>query len=261
MDYLHLAIKAGIEAGRMIMEVYNTSFTVELKDDRSPLTKADKESHRVIMEFLKNTGIPILSEEGKSIPYSERKKWKKFWLVDPLDGTKEFIKHNGEFTVNIALIEDQTPVMGIIYAPVLKELYFSAIEIGAFKLEDIDPDDHEITDVIRTSTKINVRGEAEPYNVVASRSHFSPETEQYVEILKRDHPALSYVSKGSSLKLCLVAEGKANVYPRLGPTMEWDTGAGHAIVLGAGGSVVDFETGKPLKYNKAELLNPYFIAR
>jgi 3'(2'), 5'-bisphosphate nucleotidase len=258
-NYLELALEASIEAGKKILEVYDTSFSVELKDDRSPLTQADRESHRIISDYLSATGLPVLSEEGKSIPYDERRNWSRFWLVDPLDGTKEFVKRNGEFTVNIALIENQQPVMGIIYSPVLRLLYFASRELGSFKKEGVSPTYPGHEALISGSRKLSADTRPETFTVVASRSHFSPETETFVNALKEDHPDLAFVSSGSSLKLCLVAEGRANVYPRLAPTMEWDTGAGQAIVECAGGKVVEFDTREPLKYNKQDLLNPWFI--
>lgn len=261
MNYLELALEASIEAGRKILEVYDTSFSVELKDDKSPLTLADRESHSTIMNDLSLTNLPVLSEEGRSIPYAERKNWKQFWLVDPLDGTKEFIKRNGEFTVNIALIEDQRPVIGIIYAPVLKLLYFASTELGAFMKQGVSAAYPGHAALVHNATKLDASRNPVQFTVVASRSHFSPETEAFVQDLKADHPDLTFISRGSSLKLCLVAEGAANIYPRLGPTMEWDTAAGQAIVECAGGRVLEHKSGLPLKYNKENLLNPWFIVK
>jgi len=241
--------KIAMEAGRAIMEVYETAFTVDYKEDRSPLTLADRRSNEIIAEGLsKISSYPILSEETKQAPYSERKNWKTFWLVDPLDGTKEFIKRNGEFTVNIALIENSEPVLGVIYVPATKQLYYAEKGKGSF---------HQ-----GTKLPCITRGKDE-FVIVASRSHLSPETEAYIEELKIQHPTpgISFLSSGSSLKFCLVAEGKADVYPRFAPTMEWDTGAGHIIASESGKQVLNWETKKPLIYNKENLLNPWFIVK
>lgn len=242
------------------MEVYGTAFDVEIKDDKSPLTLADKESHRIISERVAATGFPVLSEEGRAIPYAERQNWEQFWLVDPLDGTKEFVKRNGEFTVNIALINGHLPVLGVIYAPVLDLLYYGSLEGGAFRKSGIQKDESEAGPVMQTAERIFAVPTAQAYTVVASRSHFSADTEAYVERLRENHPDLQFASRGSSLKLCLIAEGSAHIYPRLGPTYEWDTAAGHAIVEAAGGSVLTYGETYPLKYNKPEILNPWFIA-
>lgn len=256
----NIAIEASIAAGRTILEVYNSdNFEVQLKSDNSPLTLADQKAHNVIVGFLEKTGIPILSEEGRGIPYEERKNWNQFWLVDPLDGTKEFVKRNGEFTVNIALIENGKPVMGVIYVPVTDVLYVGSLSDGAFKLEATSKYEKEWLD---HADPIPYQKQDNVYKVVASRSHMSPETEAYVDKLRQKHENIEIVSKGSSLKLCLVAEGHANIYPRFGPTSEWDTAAGHAIVVASGGQVVlaEDET-KELRYNKENILNPYFIAK
>ena len=259
-NLLHIAIQASIQAGHAILEVYNSdNFEVELKSDNSPLTLADRKAHRVIVEHLKETGLPILSEEGRDIPFEERRNWKKFWLVDPLDGTKEFVKRNGEFTVNIALIENGIPVMGVVYVPVTDTLFFGMMEGGAFRLENAGK--QELKNVANR-VQLPDNSNDSIYRVVASRSHMSSETEAYVEKLGKTHRDIEIVSKGSSLKLCLVAEGKADIYPRFGPTSEWDTAAGHALVLASGGRVVlaEDET-KELRYNKEDILNPYFVAK
>ncbi len=258
------AIEASIEAGKEILKVYETDdFRIVSKNDNSPLTKADQNAHNKIVSFLEKTEIPILSEEGKHLPYDERKKWDYFWLVDPLDGTKEFIKRNGEFTVNIALIKGTTPIAGIIYVPVTKVLYFANSDKGAYKIEDIDSEDlHDFDfEVLRSNAvKLPVPDFERPYTVVGSRSHMSEETTQYIEKLKEEHGDIEMLSVGSSLKQCMIAEGKADIYPRFGPTMEWDTGAGHAIINASGGSITQAD-GSPLIYNKKNLLNPYFIVK
>ena len=263
---LAVAIKTAILAGKEIIGVYANEIAVEIKDDKSPLTEADKRSHNKIMEGLKETMLPILSEEGKTIPFEERGNWKYFWMVDPLDGTKEFIKRNGEFTVNIALIKGNTPVVGVIYAPIINALYFAAEGTGSYKIEaDFDYLMHlalsqNITDkFISLSKKLPIKDSGRKFTVVASRSHMSEETEVFIEELRTIHGALELISKGSSLKLCLVAEGAADIYPRFAPTMEWDTAAGQAIALYAGFKVYNPKESTPIVYNKENLLNPWFI--
>lgn len=257
-----LAIKASKEAGERILEVYESDFAVEHKEDRSPLTLADKKSHEAIVAHLKDTGVPVLSEEGKAIDYNERKNWEKLWVVDPLDGTKEFIKRNGEFTVNIAMIENGTPVMGVIYVPVKDEMYFSWNTIGAYKIDDYSNAASAGDNLEQLKAKANKLPAANgngKFTVVASRSHMSPETEEFINRKREEHGDVDLVSAGSSLKLCMVAEGKANVYPRFAPTMEWDTAAGQAIAEGAGCTVTQKDEKTPLQYNKEDLLNPWFV--
>ncbi len=244
---LEIAKEASLEAGEAILEVYNSNdFDVEKKGDDSPLTKADKNAHEVIVSFLEKTDIPILSEEGRDIPYEERKGWEYFWMVDPLDGTKEFIKRNGEFTVNIALIKDGQPILGVIYVPVLEKLYW-AIENGGAYLKYNDNTSKIF------SNKISLK--AKGLRVVASRSHLNQETSDFLNTL--DSPEI--VSMGSSLKFMLIAEGKADVYPRFAPTMEWDTAAAQIIVKESGADVLEKNKISLLKYNKENLLNPHFI--
>ncbi len=257
-DFLKLAIQASLDAGREIMAVYETSFAVEMKEDRTPLTEADKRAHQVITKKLSITNLPVLSEEGRHIHYEERKNWKKFWMVDPLDGTKEFINRNGEFTANIALIEKGKPVLGVIFAPVRQLLYFASVEAGAYKAILENTGNININEI--AGEKLPLKDRHQEYKVVASRSHFSPETEKHIDELKKDHPDLIFVSAGSSLKFCLIADGSADIYPRFGTTMEWDTAAGQAIVEISGGTVLDANKKAPLVYNKPELLNPWFIA-
>ncbi|WP_167619046.1 3'(2'),5'-bisphosphate nucleotidase CysQ [Maribellus sediminis] len=261
---INTAIAAAIKAGQEILKIYNdpdADFSVERKADNSPLTIADKASHNVIESFLKDTGIPILSEEGKAIAFEERKSWERFWLIDPLDGTKEFIKKNGEFTVNIALMEGRQPVMGVIYVPVSGTLYFGSQEEGAWKAECMT-ENCSIDDLKQQGKKLPVsRSDETSYKIVGSRSHMSPETEAYVDQLRKDHPRIEIVSKGSSLKICMVAEGSADEYPRFGPTMEWDTAAGHAIANSAGKQLWLTDFSRELNYNKENLLNPYFVVK
>lgn len=258
-NFLQVAIEAAIEGGRKIMGVYAQDFSVITKEDSSPLTEADRQAHEAIKATLASTGLPLLSEEGKMIPFEERSDWEAFWLVDPLDGTKEFIKRNGEFTVNIALIKQGTPVLGVVYVPVTQVLYFGAEGVGShfITLEGVgQPDAASLIENANTLPSVQ---QADGYTVVASRSHNTPETEEFIEEKRKIHGEVHTISAGSSLKLCLVAEGKAQVYPRLAPTMEWDTAAGHAVAKFAGCKVYNFKTNTELQYNKENLLNPWFV--
>ena len=263
------ALLAAKRAGEAILDVYGSDFAVEQKDDKSPLTLADKRSHEIIMNVLEqtitvnNSTVPVLSEEGRGIPFEERKKWEYFWLVDPLDGTKEFVKRNGEFTVNIALIRKHKPVLGIIYIPVKDIFYFAAINLGTHKLENSKnlADNLSIKELLDKSQRLPLTDSYNlPLNVIGSRSHASTELSEFVKLLNEKYGKVEFIHSGSSLKFCLVAEGSADVYPRFGPTMEWDTAAGQAIVEQAKGKVIDIQTREPLKYNKDNLLNHFFIA-
>jgi 3'(2'), 5'-bisphosphate nucleotidase len=236
-----------IRAGKAILEIYESDFAVELKDDRSPLTKADRAAHAIIVEGLAELPerLPVLSEESAASDIEDRRHWERFWLVDPLDGTKEFIKRNGEFTVNIALIDGHEPVLGVVHAPVLGTVYSGVVGSGAFK----QADGQRLPIVVR-------RPAAAPLRVVGSRSHASPELGAFLDALGPHE----LKPMGSSLKICLVAEGEADLYPRLGPTSEWDTAAAHAVLISAGGSMMDLE-GQPLAYNARDsMLNPHFLA-
>ena len=257
-ELLKKAINASIEGGHAIMEVYASDFSVEHKNDKSPLTLADKNCNEVIENRLINTNIPILSEEGKKITYQKRKDWEYSWLVDPLDGTKEFVKRNGEFTVNIALIHNGNPVLGVIYVPVKEELYFALDRLGSYKTDQNSTVDN-IENLISNSNKLPIDNNRDNYVVVGSRSHMSIETEAFFEEKKKEHGNVEVMAVGSSLKLCMVAEGKADAYPRYAPTMEWDTGAGHAIVKYAGFSVTQYNSSDDVVYNKENLLNPWFL--
>jgi len=242
-------LKIALEAGVAVMEVYGSEFSSTEKEDRSPLTEADLRSNETITRGLSTIdSTPILSEESAQIPFEERRNWTRFWLVDPLDGTKEFIKRNGEFTVNIALIEEGAPVLAVVHAPAISVTYWAA----GGKAYKRDAGGERVISV-------------EDYpggtlRVVASRSHAGPETEALLESMKAEVVELDLLSIGSSLKLCMVADGQAHVYPRLGPTMEWDVAAADAVVRAAGGEVVSLD-GIPLVYNKESLLNPFFIVR
>jgi 3'(2'), 5'-bisphosphate nucleotidase len=276
------ALLAAGKAGAAIREIYGSAFSVEFKDDRSPLTLADKRSHEIITERLRE-GLPgcrifpVLSEEGREITFEERSRWEHFWLVDPLDGTKEFIKRNGEFTVNIALIRKQGPILGVIYVPVKEIFYFAAEGFGAGKMDagsfinlDLGFGDREglLNSVLKNSVTLPcgertgqaASGSGKPVLTVAgSRSHSTAEFQNFLEELKSRYGNVEFISAGSSLKFCLVAEGKADIYPRFGPTMEWDSAAGQCIVEQAGGRVVSMDDGLPLAYNKRDLRNPFFV--
>lgn len=251
-----IAIKAAIKAGKEILDVYyNSDFGVEFKSDNSPLTIADRRAHNIITEVLGETEIPVLSEEGKTIPYDERKNWKLFWLVDPLDGTKEFIKRNDEFTVNIALIEENSPIAGVVYVPVTKELFWGNSS-GSFKAVT-ENENEPLKNIQQLPSVLN----NEIFVVAGSKSHMNQETEKYIQSIDTKGKPVELKSKGSALKICMVAEGVADIYPRLAPTMEWDTAAGHAIVKFAGKEIFQFENNKPLVYNKENLLNPWFVVK
>lgn len=242
-------VRIAKEAGEKILRIYETDdFSIEAKADNSPLTKADLASHEHIVTCLKNLTpeLPVLSEESQTLPYQERSKWSRFWLVDPLDGTKEFIKRNGEFTVNIALIEGGEARVGVVHTPALGVTYYAAKGEGAFKAE------HGSVQPIAAWKDLD-----KMLNVVASRSHAGPETQDLLAKLAQDY-TVNLVSKGSALKLCLVAEGAAHFYPRLGPTMEWDTAAAQCVAEQAGAVVTDIN-GAVLSYNKENLLNPFFV--
>lgn len=269
-DLLLIAITASLEAGHKILSVYehaaNTGVEISYKTDQSPLTLADLLSNQAILVELEGSGLPVLSEESGQIPFQDRKSWNRFWLVDPLDGTKEFINRNGEFTVNIALIEDQKPVMGVIYVPVTDVLYFGDRQGGSYRLQQASQkishyldDGADVTYIRSISEKLPLEGDHRPFTIVASRSHLSPETELIVEKYRAEKGKIQFISKGSSLKICLVAEGTADLYPRLAPTMEWDTAAGQAIAENAGCRVTVHPGNQPVQYNKENLLNPHFI--
>ena len=256
---LKIAINSSLKGGIEILKVYSSDFEVEHKQDKSPLTLADKNCNDVIEEELEKTNIPILSEEGSKIEYELRKEWEYFWLVDPLDGTKEFIKRNGEFTVNIALMYKNKPIMGVIYVPVKHELYFGMKDLGSYKKLDFRDKIIDLNKFIMLSDSLPRERKSNDFIMVGSRSHMSKETEDFFENKRRVHDSVKIICVGSSLKMCMIAEGLADVYPRFAPTMEWDTAAGHAIVKYAGFSVINYETDTELIYNKKYLLNPWFI--
>ncbi len=256
---LETAILAALEAGKEILKIYHSGdFDIEIKGDNSPLTKADTTSHNIIIRHLNKTDIPVLSEEGRAIDYRERKKWKQLWIVDPIDGTKEFIKRNGEFTVNIALVENQITSIGVIFVPATGVLYFSTKAMGAFKV-NVNLESFDLRTLISSAIKLPLERENPTFTIVASRSHMTPETEAYIKEMRDRHGEVNLISKGSSLKLCMVAEGQANCYPRFAPTMEWDTAAGQAICEHAGFHVIDLGTKEKMLYNRKELSNNWFL--
>lgn len=253
---IEIAIQAALKAGDEILDVYNSSnFGVQFKSDQSPLTLADKRAHNAIVKGLESTDLPLLSEEGAEIPYEVRKEWSMFWLVDPLDGTKEFIKRNDEFTVNIALINNGDPIGGVVFVPVSRELYF-ADKHGACKAL-VDGDGNWDSKI----QKLPIPTSHSNFVVAGSRSHRSKETDNFIKQLGIVEKELEIITLGSSLKMCRVAEGTFDLYPKLGPTMEWDTAAAHAIVKCAGKEIYRYPTTDHLVYNKQNLLNPWFIVK
>ncbi|NIQ92349.1 MAG: 3'(2'),5'-bisphosphate nucleotidase CysQ [Deltaproteobacteria bacterium] len=273
------ALIAATKAGEAILEVYHGEIDVSYKEDDSPLTLADKRAHSAIADHLSSDStrsIPILSEEGKHTPYEERQGWEYYWLVDPLDGTKEFVKRSDEFTVNIALIKKNRPVLGVVFLPAIGSLYFAAEGLGSYKLEDVGaigqlvagageffeeerPLKQLIEAAIRLPVQQSFNKSTDQLNLVGSRSHGTEALSEFVEKVKQQYRKVDFVPAGSALKLCLVAEGSADIYPRFGPTMEWDTAAGHCVVEQSGGKVVDMKKKAPLDYNKKDLHNPYFV--
>ena len=264
-EYILKAMDAALAAGKEILDVYtdpSSDFRIERKADRSPLTLADRKAHETIAAYLRETGYPVLSEEGKQVPYEERAQWNTLWIVDPLDGTKEFIKRNGEFTVNIALVKEGVPVFGVIYVPVKETLYWGEPATGAYKMEGVTGRAGRSLEEMKASAcRMPCAGTNTAFVMVASRSHLSAETEAYVEEKRKIYPHVELVSVGSSIKICLVCEGLADEYPRFAPTMEWDTAAGHAIAKASGAEIYRAGQEEPLKYNKPDLLNPWFVVK
>ena len=265
-EILESVIKSSFSAGDEILDVYNTDFKVEYKGDKSPLTEADQRSNDKIIQSLSEYSMPFLTEETVAENFELRRLWDRLWIIDPLDGTKEFVKRNGEFTVNIALVENGAPILGVIYSPVFKDLYFAANGIGSFKVERHDVLDFlnsgsiDVQILFKKSKRLPLVNSRERYTVVASRSHLSSETYHHLEKLKKLKGEIDLINTGSSIKICLVAEGRADEYPRFGPTMEWDTAAGQAILEMAGGKLIQQDNRQPLRYNREVLTNPSFIA-
>ena len=226
---LGLSIDAALKAGESIVEIYNSNnFESTLKNDNSPITNADLISHKSIVDVLRSTGLPIVSEESDQIPYNIRRKWKLFWMIDPLDGTKEFLKKNGEFTVNIALIKNQIPILGVVYAPIFNIIYFAEKTIGSFVAKDFKNINEILDKSIKMPCSKNLTNE---YRVVTSSSHLDEETKSHIDKLKNKKNKLKILKIGSSLKICLLAEGRADYYPRFNPIMEWDIAAAFAILI------------------------------
>ncbi|MBW1981322.1 MAG: 3'(2'),5'-bisphosphate nucleotidase CysQ [Deltaproteobacteria bacterium] len=279
---LSLSLQAATKAGAAILTIYQQDYTVDYKEDQSPITLADTKAHSIIEEFLSNSAapnLPILSEEGKHISYESRRKWDYFWLVDPLDGTKEFIKRRGEFTVNIALIHKGRPILGVVFVPARDLLYFAVDRLGAFRCHDEQTlvqlanaadsrQDHakvlaEILPQAQTLPLVRPdnRNSLTSLRVVGSRSHGGEKLARFVEQARKNYHEVEFVPAGSALKFGLIAEGSADVYPRFGPTMEWDTAAGQCVVELSGGTVLSMTEQTPLRYNKKDLHNPYFCCR
>ena len=258
-ELLSIAIIASVKAGEAIMKVYSNKIDVVYKEDESPLTLADKNANKIINKYLVKSKIPIISEENKILTYEERKNWKQCWIVDPLDGTKEFIKRNGEFTVNIALIKNNKPIIGVIYVPVSKTLYFTSDNSSKSYKALLKTNTIIIDEIFNNAVQIFPNQKNNNIlRIVGSRSHLNDTTKNYISKIEKKNKT-RIVSKGSSLKFCLVAEGEAEIYPRFAPTMEWDTAAGQAICEAVGVKVIDVTTNEPLKYNKQNLLNPHFL--
>ncbi len=262
------AYDAALRAGACILEIYNGSeeLEVDLKSDNTPITRADRCSHDVIKHYLSQTRIPLMSEEGRDLLYAERCHWDLFWLVDPLDGTKEFIKGNGEFTVNIALMCDNEPVIGIIYVPYIRRVYFAVKGLGAYLKTGVSPDaeaECTMADVMARTERLPLREAGnDPVVIAISRSHNTPETFEYIEQVRQRHPMAQVVEQGSSYKLCLLAEGVVDIYFRTSPTYEWDIAAGQVILCEAGGSLGPLPEGEGrMDYNKPSLLNPHFVGK
>lgn len=264
-DLLRLAIIAALKGGEEILRIYETDFAVETKSDNTPVTAADKASGRSIAGVLAIANYPIISEEEDVPAYPERADYTNVWIVDPLDGTKEYVKRNGEFAVNIALVENGSPSIGVIYAPVLQVLYFARKNGGSFKLEG-----NQITEALNGSSensllefaqKLPLQKLPKDYTVIASRSHLSREVNERISDLKRLYGTVDVISVGSSIKQCWVAEGKAHEYPRFGTTMEWDTAAGQCILEEAGSTLIDMVTEQPMRYNRENMRNNFFVAK
>lgn len=250
-------------AASEILQVYHSDFEVNMKEDASPLTKADEASNQVICRFLTEVypDIPIISEEHKNMEYAVRRHWKSCWLIDPLDGTKEFVKKNGEFTINIALIEKGIPVFGLIYIPISGAYYYAKKHKGAFKVSNAQ--EFPLSGGMRIAEDLDElfhnHWNGAALSIIGSRSHMNAETEKFVESLQKNHAITSFITAGSALKFCLLAEGKADIYPRFAPTMEWDTAAGQIIIEEAGKKLYDLNTKEEMRYNRESLVNDWFV--
>lgn len=261
---LYVAIKAALHAGQEINRIYTDSVAdleLEQKADDSPLTIADRNANDIIFSYLNETVYPVLSEEGRSIPFEERKNWDTFWMVDPLDGTKDFLRRNGEFTVNIALVSNSESILGVIYIPVKRFLYFATKGEGAFKINNCSfADAEDVETLLNRAERLPLAETHEGVVVASSRSYVNVHIAAFVDNLCEQGCDVSLLVCGSSIKLCMVAEGSADIYPRFAPCMEWDTAAGHTIVREAGCEIYQLNSNNPLAYNKEDLLNPWFVA-
>ena len=261
------AYNAAIRAGARIIDIYtgDADFTVDIKSDHTPITIADRDAHELIKKYLSQTRVPLLSEEGRDLLYEERRNWDLFWMVDPLDGTKEFLKGNGEFTVNIALMHNNEPYIGVIYVPYIHKIYFALKGAGCYLKTDVEPDHEALFDLPQIwsdTTRLPLCDKAnEPIRIAVSRSHNTDETFEHIARIKAVHPAAEIVEQGSSFKFCLLAEGTVEIYVRTSNTYEWDTAAGEIILSEAGGVVEPFDGGAGLQYNKISLHNPHFVCR
>ncbi|MDI1353959.1 MAG: 3'(2'),5'-bisphosphate nucleotidase CysQ [bacterium] len=261
---LELAVHAAFKAGEEILKIYATDFYVETKSDNTPVTLADRTSGRTIAKILAESTIPIISEEEEVMAFHIRKDWPRVWIVDPLDGTKEYVKRNGEFAVNIALVEHGKPIIGVIYAPVLQDLYFGCHHLGSYRINrsEIAGDANPTADALfDLAVRLPSQKVPATYTMIASRSHISREIYVHIEDLKKIYDVVNVISVGSSIKQCWVAEGRAHEYPRYGPTMEWDTAAGQCILEESGNQLIDLNTELPMVYNRENMRNSYFIAK
>ncbi|MFW5792906.1 MAG: 3'(2'),5'-bisphosphate nucleotidase CysQ [Bacteroidota bacterium] len=258
-----IAVNAALNAGEEVIKIYAQDFHEEIKDDGTPITIADKKANSCILDNLKKTKLPVVSEESRIADYNERKNWDYYWLIDPIDGTKEFINKNGEFTINIALMKKDSPIAGIIFVPAINQLYFGVDNAGSYSIE-IDNKNISylsLQKLLSTSKKLTTpESPTNIYNIAVSRSHLNNRTKSFIEKIKTKSTQINLIETGSSLKFCRLCEGICNIYPRYGKTFEWDIAAGHAILAANGGELYDVNTLKPLKYNKTEMLNPYFMA-
>ncbi|MDR0560099.1 MAG: 3'(2'),5'-bisphosphate nucleotidase CysQ [Prevotellaceae bacterium] len=263
VELFQSAFRAAITAGKRILEIYESDdFQVSMKSDNSPLSLADKDAHNIIKKCLVNSCIPVLSEEGRYLQFEERKSWDVLWIVDPLDGTRQFIQKRDEFTVNIAMITTGCPLFGVIYAPAIHDMYFGIKDVGSFKINACDANLLSISfqDLMRLATKLPSHTKTDStYTVLASYNHLNDKTQEYIDRLKKERRNVEVKKIGSSLKMCMLADGIGDVYARFTDTYEWDTAAAQSILENAGWNIVSLENSKPLVYNKESLLNPYFI--
>lgn len=260
-SYLLLALESAVKAGEKILAIYETDFDSWEKSNRTLVTDADLQASEVIVSLLKQTGYPVISEEGEQIPFEERRSWGIYWLIDPLDGTREFVAKRDHFTVNISLMVHSEPIFGLIYSPVFNRVWFAAEKEGAFRLEDVSIQLNKPFGQVMGKADRIPDTQTDRFTVMVSQSHISQRVESYIKLLEEEHGEIALLRMGSAEKLCRVAEGSGQIYPRFGPTMEWDTAAGQIILTECGKNIYHHQSGEPLRYNKADLANPWFIAR